>query len=69
MFGRLKSSLEKRAPGVVGALRNLRGSEPEPAAPKPVVPAKPVVAAPDIGALPPPGWSSRCTSSTSLRSR
>lgn len=48
MFGRLKSSLEKRAPGVVGALRNLRGSEPEPAAPKPVVPAKPVVAAPVV---------------------
>ena len=45
MFGRLKSSLEKRAPGVVGALRNLRGSEPEPAAPKPVV-AAPVVAKP-----------------------
>lgn len=53
MFGRLKSSLEKRAPGVVGALRSLRGNEPEPAAPKAVVTA-PVVSKPVVVAAPKP---------------
>lgn len=52
MFDRLKSSLEKRAPSVVGALRSLRGKEAPDAAPSGVptrvaapVPAPAVVAA------------------------
>ena len=51
MLSRLKSSLEKRAPGVVGALRGLRG-QPEPASAAPVhhapvrTDSRPVAAAP-----------------------
>ncbi len=41
MLSRLKSSLEKRAPSVVGALRNLRGQE-APVAPTPVARPAPV---------------------------
>lgn len=65
MLSRFKSSLEKRAPSVIGALRNLRGQPEAPAAaapvtvakPAPVAVAKPAPAAPPAAAKPAPAAS------------
>lgn len=51
MLSRFKSSLEKRAPGVVGALRSLRG-QPEPSVPVVTKPVQAVAPAPKASVVP-----------------